>query len=192
MKTCLFDIETGPLPLEQIEHLCPEFKAPANYKDAAKIAENIAEQKVTWIERGALSALTGRVIAIGLRTDGITTILQDDDEAVNLRAFWSWLEDRVRERRAVVGFNSNKFDIPFLTRRSWAHGIAIPSGVYMTRGYVNQSVFIDLALEWQCGDRMEWVSSTQCASSLACQPRTAAAKSLPVYGLATGPRLWST
>ena len=27
----------------------------------------------------------------------------------------------------------------------------------MTRGYVNQSVFIDLALEWQCGDRMEWV-----------------------------------
>ena len=157
MKTCLFDIETGPLPLEQIEHLCPEFKAPANYKDAAKIAENIAEQKVTWIERGALSALTGRVIAIGLRTDGITTILQDDDEAVNLRAFWLWLEDRVRERRAVVGFNSNKFDIPFLTRRSWAHGIAIPSGVYMTRGYVNQSVFIDLALEWQCGDRMEWV-----------------------------------
>ncbi len=157
MKTCLFDIETGALPLEKIEHLCPEFKAPANYKDAAKIAENIDEQKATWIERGALSALTGRVLAIGLRTDGVTTILQDDDEAKNLRAFWAWLEDRVRERRAVVGFNSNKFDIPFLTRRSWAHGIAIPSGVYMTRGYVNQSVFIDLALEWQCGDRMEWV-----------------------------------
>ena len=157
MKTCLFDIETGALPIEQIEHLCPEFKAPGNYKDAAKIAENIAEQKATWLDRGALSALTGKVLAIGLRTDGVTTILQDNDEAKNLRAFWAWLEDRVRERRAVVGFNSNKFDIPFLTRRSWAHGIAIPSGVYATRGYVNQSVFIDLALEWQCGDRMEWV-----------------------------------
>lgn len=157
MKTCLFDIETGALPLEKIEHLCPEFKAPANYKDAAKITENIAEQKQTWVERGALSALTGKVLAIGLRTDGVTTILQDADEAKNLRAFWAWLEDRVRERRAVVGFNINKFDIPFLVRRSWSHGIAIPSGVFASRGYVNQSVFIDLALEWQCGDRMEWV-----------------------------------
>ena len=157
MKTCLFDIETGSLPEAYIEHLCPEFKPPANYKDAAKIAENLAEQKKTWLERGALSALTGRVLAIGTRTEGVTTIIADNDEAEMLSKFWTWVEDSVRDRRTVVGFNSNRFDLPFLTRRSWANNVPIPSGVYAYKGYVNHQCFMDLALEWQCGDRMEWI-----------------------------------
>ena len=157
MKTCLFDIETGSLPEAYIAHLCPEFKPPANYKDPAKIAENLEEQRKTWLDRGALSALTGRVLAIGTRTEGSTKIIADDDEAALLIKFWEWVEDSVRERRTIVGFNSNRFDLPFLTRRSWANNVPVPSGVYAWRGYVNHECFLDLAQEWQCGDRMEWV-----------------------------------
>ena len=45
----ILDIETGPRPLAEIDHLCPTFSAPSNDKDAEKIAANIAEQKTAWI-----------------------------------------------------------------------------------------------------------------------------------------------
>jgi hypothetical protein len=57
MKTCLFDIETGSLPEAYIAHLCPEFKPPANYKDPAKIAENLEEQRKTWLDRGLIEEI---------------------------------------------------------------------------------------------------------------------------------------
>ena len=92
----IFDIETGPLPLDSIRHLLPPFDGevgefdPAavkcgNLKDPAKIAEKIelaaaahsaalasvdqrrAEHEAEWHERCALSPLTGGVVAIGVK-----------------------------------------------------------------------------------------------------------------------------
>jgi DNA polymerase III epsilon subunit-like protein len=63
----------------------------------------------------------------------------------------------VRERRAIVGFNINRFDLPFLLRRSWHHGVKPPDGIFTTRGYPNPELFVDLAVEWACGDRQEFI-----------------------------------
>jgi DNA polymerase elongation subunit (family B) len=152
-KCAVFDIETGPRPTAEIIDLAPDFTAPANYKDDAKIAAAIEEQKTQWLGRAALSAVTGRVLAVGWWQEGETTIIGEDDESETLRKVWTLIETAARENRTVVGFNSNRFDIPFLTRRSWALGVDVPSGLYGARGYVNQLVFMDLMDEWACGDR---------------------------------------
>ena len=157
MRVTIFDIETGPRPESELVEVLPEFSAPANYKDPSKIAESIAAQRAAWMEKAALSAVTGRIVAIGTRVDGVNRILADESEADQLRAFWSIAEDCVRERRALVGFNINRFDLPFLIRRSWHHGVSPPDGLFSSRGYANPEFFVDLAAEWQCGDRQEFI-----------------------------------
>lgn len=168
LKYSVFDIETGPRPEAEIIDLAPEFKAPANYKDPEKIAAAIDEQKQEWMGKAALSAVTGRVLAVGWYQDGETTIIGEDDEATTLRETWKRIEDAARDRRGVIGFNSNRFDIPFLTRRSWALGVEVPSGLYGARGYVNQTVFIDLMDEWACGDRQASIKLDTLAKFLGC------------------------
>ena len=76
MKRIYFDIETGPLPESELLAMLPPFDASevrvGNLKDEAKIAAKIAEAEVNhrrdFIDRAALDATTGRVIAIGLLT----------------------------------------------------------------------------------------------------------------------------
>ena len=168
MKLAIFDIETGPRPEAELTDVQPEFKAPANYKDPEKIAAAIAEQKREWLGRAALSAVTGRVLAVGWRQDGRTSILCDEDEAAMLAEFWSLVEAAAAEHRTIIGFNSNRFDIPFLTRRSWSLGVPVPSGVYGARGYVNPTAFLDLMDEWACGDRQSTISLDTLARFLGC------------------------
>lgn len=168
LKYSIFDIETGPRPEAEIIDLAPDFKAPANYKNKEKIAAAIDEQKQEWLSRAALSAVTGKVLAVGWYQDGETTILGEDDEAETLRKTWTLIEDAARDRRAVIGFNSNRFDIPFLTRRSWALGVDVPSGLYGARGYVNHTVFVDIMDEWACGDRQATVKLDTLAKFLGC------------------------
>ncbi len=167
-KCAVFDIETGPRPEADIIDLAPEFKAPANYKDKDKIAAAIEEQKQEWLQRAALSAVTGRVLAVGWWQDGETTIIGEDDEAETLRRVWEMVAAAGREGRTVVGFNSNRFDIPFMTRRSWALGVDVPSGVYGARGYVNGLAFLDLMDEWACGDRQATIKLDTLAKFLGC------------------------
>lgn len=74
MKTIFFDIETGPLPENELAALMPPFDPSevktGNIKDPEKIAAKIAEAEVNhkrdFIEKAALDPLTGRVVAIGL------------------------------------------------------------------------------------------------------------------------------
>jgi DNA polymerase elongation subunit (family B) len=74
MQTIYFDIETGPLPENELAALLPPFD-PAevktgNLKDPEKIAAKLAEAEANhrreFIDRAALDPLTGRVVAIGL------------------------------------------------------------------------------------------------------------------------------
>jgi predicted PolB exonuclease-like 3'-5' exonuclease len=157
-STIVFDIETGPAPLEVIEQHLPEFEAPANYKDPAKIEAYCAEQRERFIHRAALSPLTGRVIAIGAWVDGIyhRHICEDapDAEESCLRWFWSL----VGKGTLLVGFNSNRFDLPFLYRRSWALGISIPSFRLTQSGRLHDRLHVDLMEIWQLGDRQNFIS----------------------------------
>ncbi|MES2995881.1 MAG: hypothetical protein V4733_03635 [Verrucomicrobiota bacterium] len=158
-KTLVFDIETGPLPLAGLEAMMPEFEAPGNYKDPEKIASAIAEKQAAWLERAALSPVTGRVLAIGGEADGQAFQIINSDEALLLHLFWSIISRRTR----LVGFCSHKFDLPFLLRRSWRHDIAFPD-IVGPRGYFENSV--DLAEVWQCGDRTESISLDRLAKHL--------------------------
>jgi len=176
MQIAVFDIETGPRPESEIMALAPEFKAPGNLKDPEKIAAAVAEKKAEWIDAAALSAVTGQVLAVGWWQDGETNIFGEADEADTLRATWAAMEDAARERRIVVGFNSNRFDLPFLTRRSWALGVTVPKGIYGARGYVNGQQFIDLMDEWACGDRQATIKLDTLAKLLGCGEKNGSGK----------------
>jgi hypothetical protein len=146
------DIETAPLPAEEIEDFAPEFTAPANYKDPEKIAANIAEQKLAWVERGALSPLTGRVLAIGLMEAGSdeVTIHHGEDERALLQAL---LEDAGDFTAGpLVGWNIRGFDLPFLSRRLWRHGMKPPRWWTARPGWGKEPLVMDLMEDWKCGD----------------------------------------
>jgi hypothetical protein len=177
MKNIIFDIETGPLPENELLAILPAFD-PAevktgNLKDPAKIAEKIAEAEANhrrdFIERAALDPLTGRVLAIGAllvtpcfnqrdnelnREPGDQRellIIGHDDEAQTLREFWALVRGEMGRLNPLVGFNIFNFDLPFLIRRSWKLKVPVPFGLRRGRYWDDQ--LTDLRDCWQLGDR---------------------------------------
>lgn len=156
MKQTVFDCETSSLPESEISQFMPEFSAPSNYKDGAKIAQNIAEQKAAWFERAALSPLTGKVIAIGYSIDGELMLrINPEDEKALIVEFWELLRTQSTTAR-FIGFNIKRFDLPFLVRRSWRLGIQFPG--WIRQGRYWQEDFVDLFEEWQLGDYQASIS----------------------------------
>lgn len=161
MQTILFDIETGPLPENELAALMPPFD-PAevktgNIKDpekiAAKIAEAEANHKRDFIEKAALDPLTGRVLAIGLLNHNTRqfVIIGHDDEARTLADFWNVCRTEIVKGTRFAGFNIFQFDLPFLLRRSWKHRVPVPLG--LRRGRYWSDELSDLREIWQLGDR---------------------------------------
>ena len=133
MKRVIFDIETGPLPREEIERIAPAFN-PDNVKTGnltlAKMVEKIALAKARHIENiedeAALHAEYGEVLAIGIREGNVTDCLVGDEKKI-ISDFWTRsLADYKAGGKVWVGFKSNTFDLPFLYRRSLLTGIPIP------------------------------------------------------------------
>lgn len=160
MKRVIFDIETGPLPDEQLDKLAPEFSAPANYKDPEKIAAHIAQQRAEWKKDAAMSALTGRVLAIGIQV--ITPqgpmdveIIGGDacanPEAAVLSEFWRMWSRPDLAAADWVGFNILGFDMPFLIRRSWVNRVSVPAGLRQ-QGRYWAGRLVDLRDVWLLGD----------------------------------------
>ncbi len=147
MEQIVFDIETGGLPKDEILYLMPEFNAPSNYKDAEKIQAYKAKKEEEWLLDSALSALSGRVLAIGVQKLGKPVeFFTDDDEVKLLSDFWNFY--RQNASATFVGFNSNSFYIPFLVRRSWANKVIVPN---IFRGKFLSYNFVDLMQIWGCG-----------------------------------------
>jgi hypothetical protein len=67
-----------------------------------------------------------------------------------LASFWSYVSQGGAIRARMIGFYSNRFDVPFLIRRSWRLGVPVPRGIMHGR-YMND-VFVDLIQVWQLGD----------------------------------------
>jgi hypothetical protein len=117
-----FDIETKARP-EAVARL-PEPTAPANYKDADKIAAYIAEKRAEQLQSAALDPDTCEVVAISMRyyPEGETTVFmagRDGDERNLLRQFWEAVADT---RGCLCGWNILHYDLPVLLRRSLALG----------------------------------------------------------------------
>lgn len=156
--TIIFDIETGPLPVDQL-HIPPFNPADVklgNIKNPDLIAEKIqkAEESHTadYIRNAALDALSGQVLCIGYRFqhDKPAVLCSDaDGEAVMLIQFWRLLSDLERQPK-LVGFNIKSFDLPFLIKRSWKHRIQVP--YWLRQGRYWNDLVVDLREVWQLGD----------------------------------------
>ena len=73
--------------------------------------------------KGALDAMTGRIVCVGLLfDDGKTqveeTILEEDEPEL-LTKLWNSL----KPTDAIVGHNALEFDVPFIKQRSWIQNI---------------------------------------------------------------------
>lgn len=149
----IFDLECCALPEAQLISRMPEFDAPANLKDPAKILAAIAEKKRKWLDDAALDALTGTILCIGIRTGSGEGVLAGE-ETVILESFFKHLESRKEETGGAcsfIGYNSHSFDLPYILRRSWLLGVPVPS--WIRNGRYWHSCFVDLREIWQCGDR---------------------------------------
>ncbi len=166
----VFDIETGPLPDEELARVKPTFEAPSNYKDPEKIRAHIEQAEARWKEQAALDAVTGRVLCIGTRLKGKTWILEDNDsEDVLIDTFWQMWRDHSKALM-YVGFCCKRFDLPFLIRRSWALGVSVPSDVRDGRYWSDR--VIDLAEIWQMGNPGDTISLSNLCKFLGIGEKT--------------------
>jgi hypothetical protein len=105
--------------------------APSNYKDPEKIAAYIADEKTKQGERCGLDPDLGRITAIGTwATTQDTPIVhlcrnEDHERDVLTMLATTWLQQSKREYCHLVGYNSLKFDWPFLVRRAMYLGVPL-------------------------------------------------------------------
>jgi len=146
----IFDIETGPL--DKAEE--PIFEPRKGTKDPEKQAEQIEAKRREWLDSAALDAYTGEALAIGWidthePKNGVNVLCQNGaEERSIIERFFGHVDTHPE---AIVGFNSRRFDLPFLIRRAWILGVRVPMGVI--NRCRNYDLHIDLMELWQCGDR---------------------------------------
>ena len=125
----VFDIETGPShDTELLNNLKPDFTAPSNWKDPAKIEKHIAEKEQEWLEKAALNPLTGEIVAFGFRYKGTSySLLSGGEPPAEFRILLAIKELALKAgMRAWVGHNIKDFDLPFICRRLLKHGFSVP------------------------------------------------------------------
>ena len=118
----VLDIETVASP--DVADLLDPVKAPANYKDPAKIAAYCEEKRLEQIARAGLEADLCEIVAIGFQ--------------INHQPVSAWTRHILSEEalvrcvcenignRQIVGFALLAFDLPILIRRSQLLGIPVP------------------------------------------------------------------
>lgn len=147
----VLDIETGPLAPEYLDMIAPEFAAPANYRDPDKIAASIAEQKAKWVERAALSPMTGKVLCIGVRDiDGSFRVVDGGGDEKSLLEEWTKIVDGYKNE-TFLGWNIWGFDLNFLQKRAIKHGVK--PCIRWGFDFYRQDKFIDLMNLWSGRDR---------------------------------------
>ena len=193
MNPIVFDIETGPLPTADVLAVSPPFDAGAVRvgnlgpdKAAAKVESARNEHVAKVLDRAALSALTGRVLAIGYGHNGAVSIDGDGrSERQILLRFWERCRKQMRSDSLMVGHNIFGFDLPFLVRRSWAIGLAdkVPARLLRNERYW-ASIFVDTMIHWRLGDYREYVSLDTLAKAFGLEGK------LPGVNGADFARLW--
>lgn len=118
-------------------------------------------------EKGALDAMTGRVVCVGMLIDdgreAKEITFAGEDEARIITGFW----DALKPGDAVVGHNVLDFDIRFLQQRSWILGIQ-PSRTLDTRRYYTADVIDTLQLWTNWSGNKKGVTLDALGSALGC------------------------
>ena len=122
-------------------------------------------------EKGALDAMTGRVVCVGMLVDDRKAAKEitfaGEDEARIITGFW----DALRPSDAVVGHNVLDFDIRFLQQRSWILGIQ-PSRTLDTRRYYTADVIDTLQLWINWSGNKKGVTLDALGAALGCGRKT--------------------
>lgn len=166
MKILIFDIETGanekaksfvkPFDKDNPDHV--------KYGNAKKeeLREEIVKQAYAVYmsqaeEKFALSAITGKILAISYAVIDdetnteikyVKTLASGVEEIDLLLEFWGLVKEIVESGGIVVGFNSKKFDIPFIVQRSWI--LSVPTYPLMEGRWFKPFV-VDLYEVWTFG-----------------------------------------
>lgn len=113
-----------------------------------------------------LDPTRGGVITIGFYEPAKSRYLicYDSDEAAMLRQFWGVFQSVQGAGAKLIGFNIFGFDLPFLIRRSWHHGVAVPKAVNGVRYWPD--TFVDLMIAWRCGSYKDFISLDNLAKFL--------------------------
>lgn len=191
----IFDIETGPRPWAEIEQFFTPPAAPGEFDPAAvkygntkaadkraiilaeakekhalavaSHAQTIEAAKAEFLDKAALSPLTGQVLAIGYlhadRKPEDRAVLKYQGEhcaateATILEEFWVLYEITREAGGQIVGHNIYGFDLPFMIRRSWLLAVEVPPDVLRDGRYWSK-VFIDTMSVWGCGAYKDYTS----------------------------------
>jgi len=149
MKHIVFDIETIPQDEAKLLALAPEFTAPANLKDPAKIDAAIAKRRADYVADAALNWKTAEVVLIGAGDDSGIQSFTASTEKELVGNFLTLLGDALADGVAVGGHNVKGFDLPMLVNRARVHGLKIPMsllGFWKGRPTWHESVFDTLEL----------------------------------------------
>jgi hypothetical protein len=86
-------------------------------------------------------------------------ISYDPVESSMLSQFWETYMSVNKYGSKMIGFNCFNFDLPFLVRRSWHHGVCVPKSAANSGRYWSWSdTFVDLMQAWKCGSYKEYIS----------------------------------
>jgi DNA polymerase elongation subunit (family B) len=161
MKPILFfDIETSANP--EAVALLPDPSAPANYKDADKIAQYITEKKAEQLAQAPLDADLGKVIAISLQSgleNAVEVHLTGDEETQTEPELirWFWEAFASCEGRCC-GYNIIGFDLPYLLRRSFDLGIQVPFQPQLARFRSEPTTdLMAILYNWGTARGLKWV-----------------------------------
>lgn len=158
MKNFIFDLETIPASTEQLQAIMPVFD-PEEIKTgnmgpdkaAEKIEKARLEHANRFMRRAALSALSGQIAMLGIKTETETGIIDAEEPAI-ISYLFSLFEKNCDTGAHWIGFNIANFDIPFLLRRAWLHRIKVPTGI--VRGRYLTTFFTDLLQLWNGPERV--------------------------------------
>lgn len=182
-RAVYFDIETGPRPEAELRRLFHE-KTLAEFSETCDkrwkpetVAGKYEEYKVSawqeFVDKAALSPITGRVLLLGILRDDQYTPMGDANEADILSVFWPNVEVILADKIPLIGHNSNAFDIPFLVRRSWLLGVPVPREIHQGRYW--HPLFRDTMEYWNCGAR-DYVKLNAIADFFGVGQKTAGVK----------------
>lgn len=155
-----FDIETTANP--DAIALLPEPAAPANYKDADKIAQYVSDKKAEQIAQAPLDADLGKVIAIatqfGLENQVEVSLVGDPETATEadlIKSFWSAY---ARASGRSCGYNIIGFDLPYLLRRSFELGINVPVFPRLAKYQTEPTIdLMGILYNWGTPRGLKWV-----------------------------------
>jgi predicted PolB exonuclease-like 3'-5' exonuclease len=122
--------------------------------------------------KGALSAISGRIVCICLLIDDGTcmkevTIIGKEESGL-LRNFWA----HVQPGDVFIGFNLLNFDMLFIRQRSWILGVRPSRKIDLKKFYTGD--VIDAMMLWGNWGAQKFVSLDQLAGAMGCGSKSGA------------------